>query len=114
MSISRNAVVLTTVLLAAGAASAQEATTDQWQQLPSQKARAEVQAELSAAKAKGTLRHWSAGYIEPVAPSSLTREQMRAEAQAALASGEIAAVNAPVPTTSHQLPVQAAQQLAGR
>ena len=99
---------------AAGAASAQEATSDRWQQVQSPKARAEVRNELAAAKTQGTLRHWSAGYIEPVGASALSRAQVREEARAALASGEIASVNAPVPPTAQHLPVRAQQQLAGR
>jgi outer membrane protein W len=76
---------------------AQEATPDTWiSAAASTKTRADVTAEFLAARQNGGLRYARAGYIESSA-STLQRDAVRAEAVAALRSGEIARINAEVP-----------------
>jgi 6-phosphofructokinase len=78
---------------------AQEATTDTWiSEAKATKTRAQVQAELAQARADGTVRFTSAGYMERSAPIA-NRDTVRAQTAAALRSGEIAALNAEVPAT---------------
>lgn len=79
----------------AGAAFAQEATPDTWAQVAATKSRAQVQAELQQARKDGTIKSWSAGYIEPL-KSVKSREQVRAEFSAARATGEFDAINGEV------------------
>ena len=80
---------------AAGAAMAQEVTYDYPQQITSQKTRAEVIAELKQARADGTLQIDSEIYSPNRAPSvsTLTRAEVKAQTLAAIASGELAALN---------------------
>ncbi len=81
---------------AAGSALAQEATPDSWLQgVQSSKTRAEVSAELAAARASGLTKAWSAGYMEPVRQSAL-RAEVRARTLQAIQSGEVNAINAEV------------------
>jgi hypothetical protein len=76
---------------------AQEATPDTWiSAAASTKSRADVTAEFLAARQNGGLRYARAGYIESSAASA-QRDAVRAEATAALRSGEIARLNAEVP-----------------
>jgi hypothetical protein len=83
-------------LLGAGTAFAQEATPDTWlQNLHSSKSRAEVSAELTAARQAGLTKAWSAGYMEPVRQSAL-RAEVRAQTLQAIESGELRAINAEV------------------
>ena len=82
-------------LLSAGAAFAQEATPDTWLQVQSTKSRADVQAELVAARQSGLTKAWSAGYMEPVRSSAL-RATVKASTLQAIASGELKAINAEV------------------
>lgn len=93
-------VVATAIALAAafgaGIASAQEATSDAWMNAASTKTRAEVMAELQQARRDGTIRAWSAGYIEPVKTARL-RAEVVAATLAARDSGELAAINAEAP-----------------
>ena len=88
------AIVLTAA--AAGSAFAQEATADSWlQSAQSTKTRAEVSAELFAARKSGLTKAWSAGYIEPVRNGAL-RAEVRAATVQALHNGEVKAINAEV------------------
>ena len=81
-------------LLSAGAAFAQEATPDTWLQgVQSSQTRAEVSADLAAARQSGLTKRWSAGFIEPVRHSAL-RTEVRAATVQALRSGEVKAINA--------------------
>ena len=82
-------------LLSAGAALAQEATPDTWLQVQSTKSRADVSAELFAARQSGLTKAWSAGYMEPVRSHAL-RAEVRANTLQAIASGEVRAINAEV------------------
>ena len=82
-------------LLSAGAALAQEATPDTWMQVQSTKSRADVSAELFAARQSGLTKAWSAGYMEPVRNSAL-RAEVRARTLQAIQSGELNAINAEV------------------
>ena len=83
--------LLVTTALAAGTlfsagAFAQEATPDSWlQSVQSTKSRADVNAELAAARQSGLTKAWSAGYIEPVRHSAL-RAEVRAQTLQAIAS----------------------------
>jgi hypothetical protein len=71
---------------------AQEATSDSWQQVAAGKSVEQVRAELAQARKDGTIRSWSAGYIEKI-QSVKSRDQVRADAAAALRSGEVDAIN---------------------
>jgi hypothetical protein len=82
-------------ILSAGAALAQEATPDTWQQVQTVKSRADVSAELFAARKSGLTRSWSAGYMEPVRTQAL-RAEVRAHTLQAIDSGEAKAINAEV------------------
>ena len=89
---------------AAGSAFAQEATPDSWLHgVQSTKTRAEVSADLAAARASGLIRAWSDGYIAPVRSNAL-RAEVQAQTVRAIQSGELAAINAEVygyqPTTA--------------
>lgn len=81
--------------MAGTTAFAQEATSDAWMNAASTKTRAAVQAELKQARADGSIRFASAGYMEKLA-STKTREAVKAETLAARASGELQHINAPV------------------
>ena len=89
------AAVTAASLLSAGAAFAQEATPDTWLQVQSTKSRADVSAELTAARQSGLTKAWSAGYMEPVRSSAL-RATVQASTLQAIASGELKAINAEV------------------
>ena len=83
-------------LLSAGTAFAQEATPDTWlQSVHSTRSRADVSAELVAARQSGLTKAWSAGYIEPVRTHAL-RAEVKAQTALAIQSGEIKAINAEV------------------
>lgn len=94
--------------LTGGAAVAQEATSDAWMAAPSTLSRGEVQAQLQQARRDGTIRAWSAGYIEPVKSAKL-RAQVVAETLAARRSGELDAIQAEAPALN---PAQPATGLA--
>jgi hypothetical protein len=70
---------------------AQEASSDSWQQVAAGKSVEQVRAELAQARKDGTIRSWSAGYIEKI-QSVKSRDQVRTEAAVALRSGEIDAL----------------------
>jgi hypothetical protein len=98
--ISRQVLAVATIaaasLLSAGAVFAQEATPDTWLQAAhSTKTRADVSAELFAARAAGLTKAWSAGYMEPVRSHAL-RVEVKAQTAQAIASGELKAINAEV------------------
>ena len=80
---------------AAGASMAQEVTFDYPQPITSQKSRAEVIAELQQARADGTLQVDRDIYSPNRTPSmsTLTRAEVNAQTLAAIASGELAALN---------------------
>lgn len=81
---------------AAGSAFAQEATPDSWlQTVHGTKTRAEVSAELQAARQAGLTRAWSAGYMEPLRASAL-RAEVQARTLQAIQTGELKAINAEV------------------
>ncbi len=73
--------VITAVsLLAAGAAFAEDITPDHTAQALSLKTRAQVQAELFAARADGSVKVWSTSYNPlTVAKSLKTRDEVKAE-----------------------------------
>lgn len=77
------------------AAFAQEATSDDWMNAAATKTRAQVQSELAQARKDGTIRSWSAGYIEPVKVAK-TRAEVVSATLAARDSGELAAINGEV------------------
>lgn len=96
-SIAAVAAIAAAALLSAGSVMAQEATPDTWlAQSQATKTRAEVAAELKTARANGTIRAWSAGYIEPNR-SQEARATVKAETVRALRTGEVAAINAEAP-----------------
>jgi hypothetical protein len=78
--------------LVGASAFAQEATPDTWQQVAATKSVAHVRAELAQARQDGTIKSWSAGYIEKV-PAVKSREQLRAEVAAARRTGELDAID---------------------
>ena len=104
------AAIATASLLSAGTVFAQEATPDTWlQAAKSTKSRAEVSAELAAARKSGLTKAWSAGYMEPVRSQAL-RAEVRAQTLRAIESGELAAINAEV----YSFKPAAAQALASK
>ncbi len=72
-------------------AAAQEATPDTWQQAQSTKSVEQVRSELAQARKDGTIKFGGAGYMEKVA-SVKSRAQVRDEAIAARATGELQAI----------------------
>lgn len=83
-------------LLSAGAAFAQEATPDTWlATAQSTKSRADVSADLFAARKSGLTKSWSAGYMEPVRTHAL-RAEVKASTLQAIRTGELKAINAEV------------------
>ncbi len=102
------AAISAATLFTATSAMAQEATSDDWMQAPSLKTRAQVSVELAQARASGLTRALSTGYIEPLR-SSQPRATVKAETARALASGEVAAINAEVYGTAPVHPLLLAQ-----
>jgi hypothetical protein len=106
------------VLLASTAAllplavAAQEATAEPAAP-PSSLSRADVRAELAAAKANGGMAVFRAGYIGS-APSVRARADVQAELKQAQASGEWARLNAEAPELMPQRAVAAPAWLARR
>lgn len=82
-------------LIGSTGAYAQEATSDAWMNAAATKTRAQVATELAQARADGTTKAWSAGYIEKVEVSK-TRAEIVAETLAARQSGELEAINGEV------------------
>ncbi len=58
------------------------------------KTREQVRAELEQARKDGSIKVWSAGYIESLPAGTASRADKRAEAAAALRTGEVARINA--------------------
>lgn len=88
-----NQLIVALALAAAATSSfSQEATPDTWQNVVSTKPVEQVRAELARARADGTIKAWSAGYMEKIA-SGKSREQLRAEVAAARRSGELQSIN---------------------
>jgi hypothetical protein len=89
-------VALTTLSLAGtSTAFAQEAKFEPVPASSSSLTRAQVQADLFKARADGTSRFGSAGYIEPLR-NSRAPEAVRAETLAAIANGEARAIQSEV------------------
>ena len=86
--------VASLMLVAAGAAFADDITPDTYNAVPSVKTRDQVAAELAQAKADGSIKVWSTTY-NPLTKfrSVKTRDQVVAELKAAQASGEYAVLN---------------------
>ena len=96
MSFTKQLIAASAFALLGTGAFAQEATPDTWlQAAQSTKTRAEVSAELAAARASGLTKAWSAGYMEPVRSHAL-RAEVRARTLQAIQSGELKAINAEV------------------
>ena len=96
-------------LLSTGAAFAQEATSDAWMQSAQRSTtRADVSADLAAARQSGLTKAWSAGYMEPLRNSAL-RAEVRTQTLQAIASGELKAINATVYGFSPAAPMQLSQ-----
>lgn len=103
------AAAFATIALGAGSvAFAQEATVEPAPMAKSSLTRAEVTAEFFKARANGELITVSEGYT-PALVSQLPREVVKAQTQAAVRSGEVAAINAEV---YHFVP-QAVVMMAG-
>ena len=102
------ALLATLGMAAASNARAQEAVFEPVPVQTSNQTRALVQAELAKARADGSIGFSRAGYIEPLRDSR-TREAVRAETQAALASGELRAIQGEVYTWSPASVVRLAQ-----
>lgn len=92
---TRTLLALATVAFAAasGSAFAQEAGSDAWMNAASTKTRAEVSAELAAARADGSIKAVSAGYVNPIVAQK-TRAQVRQDVLAAARSGELERLHA--------------------
>jgi hypothetical protein len=78
---------------AAGSAVAQEAGSDDWMNASVSQTRAQVQAELVQARADGSIKAFSAGYI-PTLAAGATRADVAAGVRAARASGELDRIDA--------------------
>jgi Domain of unknown function (DUF4148) len=100
------------LVFAAGSALAQEATSDAWMDASMTKSRAQVQAELAQARADGSIKFASAGYMEKV-QSRQSRADVTAAVYSALANGELAHINAEAADLGPQLPFTATR-VAGR
>jgi hypothetical protein len=101
------------LVFAAGSALAQEATSDAWMNASGTKSRAQVQAELAQARADGSIKFASAGYMEKV-QSRQSRADVVAGVRSAMANGEIAQMNAEAPALGQTLPQAASStRLAG-
>lgn len=85
--------VLAFTLAAAGSAVAQEAGSDAWMNAEVTKTRAEVRAELAQARADGSIKAFSAGYI-PTQAARATRAEVAMAVRAARASGELDRIDA--------------------
>jgi hypothetical protein len=94
--------------LGATSAYAQEATSDAWMQASATKTRAQVLDELAQARADGSIKVVSAGYL-PSVKVSQPRDDVRAALAAARASGELAALNSPVNDYVAATPVRLAR-----
>ena len=92
---TRTLISLATFALAAsaGSAFAQEATSDAWMNAVSTKTRAQVMAELKQARADGSIKAVSAGYV-PTLVSQKSRAEVHREVLAAARSGELARIDA--------------------
>ena len=98
------AAVTAATVFSAGSVLAQEATADTWlTQAHGVKSRAEVLADLAAARADGSIHAGDAGYIESVR-SVQTREAVRAETVRALRNGEVSRINAAAPALELRQP----------
>jgi hypothetical protein len=84
---------LSIALIGSGAAFAQEATSDAWQQSAGNKSRVQVNAELQQARANGSIHAVERGYIEPFTPA-VSRAQVRFELTNARVNGQLDAINA--------------------
>ncbi len=108
-SLFATATIALGALFSTGAAMAQEATSDAWMQTAqSSKSRADVSAELAAARQAGLTQAWTRGYIEPLRQSTL-RAAVKTETLQAIASGELAAINARVYGYTPAAPMQMSQ-----
>ena len=86
-------------LLGTGAAFAQEATPDTWLQAAKlTQSRADVSADLAAARKSGLTKSWSAGYMERLG-STAARADVKAQTVKAIRSGEVKAINAEAVST---------------
>ncbi len=82
------------ILVAAGAAMADDITPDTYRDTSAVKSREQVQAEREQAKRDGTINAWSFRYNPlALAKSVKTRDQVVAELKAAQANGEYAVLN---------------------
>jgi hypothetical protein len=110
---TRNILALAAIAFAAasGSAFAQEATADGWMNATSTKTRADVMAELKQARADGSIRAVSAGYLNPIVGQK-TRAEVRAEVLAAARSGELQRVDAEAYAFDGQVTPAAATRVA--
>jgi len=106
-------IALALTAAAALPAMAQEATGDHWLKIAHSQSRAEVTAALAAARADGSIKAWSAGYIEPVR-SVQSRELVRAATRQAIANGEVDTINAEAYDTAAPLKAHARSTDAAR
>jgi hypothetical protein len=111
---TRTLIALATFAVAAsaGTAFAQEATPDNWNDVVSTKTRAQVLAELKQARADGSIKAGSAGYLNPIV-SQKSRDEVRGEVLAAARSGELSRIDAEAyGFDGRRAPVQAATRVA--
>lgn len=106
----KHIIVAALAIIGSTAAFAQEATSDAWMNAAATKSRAQVAAELAQARADGTTKAWSAGYIEKLKVSK-TRAEVVSETLAARQSGELEAINGEVYAFNPQA-AQAGSRLA--
>lgn len=89
-------------ILLNGPVLAQEATPDTWISATSSASRAQIARELAQAERDGTIHAVSIGYdfVKHSHTGTLTRAEVRAQLDAARASGELASIDSLVPAMS--------------
>jgi hypothetical protein len=93
MNTARTLIAAAIAIAAVGPVAAQEADSDAWMTIQSTKTHAQVQAELAQARADGSIKVLSLGYL-PTVQASRSRSEVQAEVMAARRSGELDRIDA--------------------
>jgi len=93
MNATRTLIAAVFAIAAVGPVAAQEADSDAWMTIQSTKTHAQVQAELAQARADGSIKVLSLGYL-PSVKTSRSRSDVVAEVMAARRSGELDRIDA--------------------
>jgi len=107
MNATRTLLAAALAIAAVGPVAAQEADSDAWMNVTSTKTRAQVQAELTQARADGSIKVLSLGYLPSIPEaSSKSRAEVVASVKAARRSGELDRILAEAYDFDSALPVQ--------